>query len=91
MDARSTLTRKARELYWMKELRTVFPYGINNRIGNEPKGAEMDINVGTRFWVLTRKNRCIRHRILHNDISKIKPKDFVNEVKNMLETNITKN
>ena len=40
MDARSTLAKKARELYWMKELRTVFPYGINNRIGNEPKGAE---------------------------------------------------
>ena len=30
-DPKVVKLRKLRELYWMKELRTVFPYGLNDR------------------------------------------------------------
>ena len=32
MDATSKHVRKARERYWMMELRTVYPYGLNDRV-----------------------------------------------------------
>ena len=46
--------------------------------------------MGTKFNILSRTNRINRWRILHNGISKIKSKNIVNKVKNMLETKITK-
>ena len=41
--------RIARETYWMHELRTVFPYGLNERIGNELKTDNKHINVAAKF------------------------------------------
>ena len=55
MDTSSTSARKAREVYWIKELRTVFPKELNDRIGDEPKAVETDINVSIKFSVLTNK------------------------------------
>ena len=46
--------------------------------------------MGTKFNILSRTNRTNRWRILHNGISKIKSKNIVNKVKNMLETKIIK-
>ena len=37
MDFAAKPLRKARETYWMHELRTIFPYGLNGRIGDEFK------------------------------------------------------
>ena len=37
MDFTAKPFRKARETYWMRELRTIFPYGLNDRIGDEFK------------------------------------------------------
>lgn len=47
--------RKARKVYWVKELRPVFPYGLNDRIGDESKTAKTYVNVGTKLRVLPRK------------------------------------
>ena len=35
MDFAAKPLRKAREAYWMHESRTIFPYGLNDRIGDE--------------------------------------------------------
>ena len=35
MDFAAKPIRKARETYWMHELRTIFPYGLNDGIGDE--------------------------------------------------------
>ena len=32
--------RKKRELHWMKTLRTVYPYGLNDRLGDEYKSED---------------------------------------------------
>ena len=37
MDFAAKPFRKARETYWMHELRTIFPYGLNDKIGDEFK------------------------------------------------------
>ena len=42
MDLTVKLLRKACELYWMLKLRTVFPYGINDRVGDEYKNENSD-------------------------------------------------
>lgn len=49
--------RKARKVYWVKELRPVFPYGLNDRIGDESKTAKTYVNVGTKLRVLPRKKK----------------------------------
>ena len=46
--------------------------------------------VVTKFRILPRKHRRNNCGISQNGIFKIKPRDFINKVKNMLETNITK-
>ena len=72
--------RKARKVYWVKELRPVFPYGLNDRIGDESKTAKTYVNVGTKLRVLPRKKRRNRRGVLHNGISKIKTKDVINKM-----------
>ena len=51
---------KATETYWIHELRTIFPYGLNdrilNRIGYEFKTDSKHINVEAKFSSLPRKH-----------------------------------
>lgn len=87
MDANYPSSRIAREVYWMKELLTVFRCGVMTEKGinvNQFKRILMLV-LYLRFYL--QKNRHIRHI---KGISKIKPRDFINEAKNMLETNIRK-
>ena len=54
MDLTVKPLRKARELYWMLKLRTVFPYGLNDRVGDEYKNENSDKQIGTKFKPLER-------------------------------------
>ena len=49
MDFAAKPLQKARETYWMHELRTIFPYGLNDRIGDEFKTDSKHINVAAKF------------------------------------------
>ena len=49
MDFAAKPLRKARETYWMHELRTIFPYSLNDRIGDEFKTDNKHINVAAKF------------------------------------------
>ena len=57
MDFAAKSLQKARETYWMHELRTIFPYGLNDR-GDEFKTDNKHINVAAKFSSLSRKYRC---------------------------------
>ena len=48
MDFEAKPIRKARETYWMQELRTIFPYGLNDRIEDEFKTDNKYINVDAK-------------------------------------------
>ena len=63
LDATSTTLRKQRELHWMLKLRTVFPYGLNDRIGDEFKTQEAQFAIATRFPALKRTKPRIAHGI----------------------------
>ena len=43
------------ETYWMHELRTIFPHGLNDRIGGEFKTDNEHIYVAAKFSSLPRK------------------------------------
>ena len=66
MDFAAKLLRKARETYWMHELQTNFPYGLNGRIGDKFKTENKHINVAAKFSSLSRKyihaNRSKNHK-----------------------------
>ena len=47
-DVTSKPVRKASERYWMMELRTVYSYGLNDRVGDEYKTANTHINVANK-------------------------------------------
>ena len=49
MDLAAKPLRKARETYWMHKLRTIFPYGLNDRIEDEFKTDNKHINVALNF------------------------------------------
>ena len=89
MDAKATPARKARELYWMHELRTIFPYGLNDRIGDEPKTPDTHVNVARRFRPLPRKHKRINRGKSHKGFNSMKPKDFVDKFKIALISDIS--
>ena len=56
VDFSAKSIRTARETYWMHELRTVFPYGLNDRIWDEFKADNKHINVAAKFSSFPRKH-----------------------------------
>ena len=61
MEFSTKLLQKARETYWMDELWTIFPYGLNDRIGDEFKTDTKHINVAAKFSCLPRKYSCANY------------------------------
>ena len=55
MDSAAKPHRKVRETYWMHELRTIFPYGLNDRIGDAFNNDNKHIHVAAKFSSFTRK------------------------------------
>ena len=49
MDFAAKPPPKARETYRMHELRAIFPYRLNDRIGDEIKTDNKHINVAAKF------------------------------------------
>ena len=54
LDASKTQERKAKEKEWMLKLRTVYPYGLYDRIGDEFKDDHCHVQVGNKFPALSR-------------------------------------
>ena len=86
MDVASKPVRKARERYWMMELRTVYPYGLNDRVGD--KTANTHINVANKFPSLARKYIRANRGTLHKGISKLLPNEFISDLSDILESSI---
>ena len=54
LDTQVTSLRKARETHWMLKLRTVYPYGLNDRIGDEHRNTTGVSMIASRFPSLKR-------------------------------------
>ena len=88
MDFAAKPIRKAREIYWMHELRTILPYGLNDRMGDEFKTDNKQINVAVKFSSLPRKHICANRWKNHKGVPLLLPKQFLNDLNHMLNTSI---
>ena len=52
----------------MLELRTIFPYGLNDRIGGEFRTDNKHINVAAKFSSLPRKHSCANRGENHEGV-----------------------
>ena len=80
--------RKARETYCMHELRTIFPYGLNDRIGDEFKTDNKHINVDAKFSSLPRKHILANRGKNHKGVPLLLPQQFLNDLNHTLNNNI---
>ena len=88
MDKSVTPFRKSREVFWMHELRTVFPYGLNDRVGDEYKTNNTHINVANRFSALPRKHIRV-NRGVRKGTPRMLPNVFIQDLMQKLTTNIS--
>ena len=88
MDITSKSIRKVRELYWMMELRTVYPYGLNDRMGDEYKTENTHVNVANKFPSLPMKFIRVNRGTLHKGTSKLLPNEFMSDLSRLLETSV---
>ena len=76
MDLTVTPLRKAGEFYWILKLRTVFPYGLNDRVGDEYKNVNSDKQIGTKFKPLERNFDRIGRSKSKGSSMKLTPETF---------------
>ena len=62
LDPSMTTIRRKKETQWMLKLRTVFPYGLNDRVGNEYMTDRGNSIISTQFPSLKRHNNHFRVR-----------------------------
>ena len=82
VDPADRLKRLDREDYWIKTLRTIYPYGLNERVRNSQK----DIPVGSLFPSIPRsRQRVVRSRRgrNHHDVN-MSTQDFFDTLENMI-------
>ena len=85
IDPSCTSFRKQRERFWMLKLRTVYPYGLNDRVGDEYKTADTHIAVGSKFPNLGRKHARLKRGVLRKGTNNLTPNKFVTDFKNHLD------
>ena len=81
MDASITSLRKQIERFWMLKLRTVYPYGLNDRIGDEFIRDNTHILVGTKFPPLPRSHKRTSRGTAHKSNNHTSPNSFLNKFK----------
>ena len=89
LDASITQIRKAKEKEWMLKLRTVYPYGLNDRIGDEFKDDNCHMQVGNKFPALSRSfNRLGRGASRYGQYTGITGARFATELKRVLDVDL---
>ena len=73
MDFAAKQRRKARETYWMHELRTIFWHDLNDKIRDEFKTDNKHINVAAKFSYLPRKHSCANRGKNHKGVPRLLP------------------
>ena len=87
LDPNVTAIRKSAELKWILKLRTVFPYGLNDRIGDEYKNDYSHNLVGNKFPSLKRSKKRLVRGTLHKGTND-SPFKFISDFKETLNNTI---
>ena len=88
MDFSAKADRKKREKYWMLTLRTVFPYGLNDRIGDEFKTGNTSTAIGKKFPPLSRNFSRVGRGSSRKGTPDLQPQSFCSEFSSMLDNDI---
>ena len=88
LDPTKTALRKGRELHWMLKLRTVFPYGLNDRIGDEYKTDQFQHAIASRFPPLKRSHPRIKRGISRKGHNTVTHTVFLKKLNNLLQNNL---
>ena len=90
VDPVMTEIRKAREDEWIKKLRTIYPYGLNESASDkETDSSVLQPAVGKLYPPLPRSNRIARSRDNHNSrVSNISSDEFFETLDNLIRNDI---
>ena len=88
MDASITSLRKRKEREWMLKMRTVFPYGLNDRIADDFVKEDTHVMVGAKFPPLPRKNERISRGLVHKFNTSPSPNEFITKFKHHLHNKL---
>ena len=88
IDATQTAFRKQRELHWMLKLRTVYPYGLNDRIGDEYSTQEAKFAIATRFPALRRTRPRIARGTARKGHNILTPTKFLRDLDNLFSKSL---
>ena len=92
IDPKITSKRRKREDFWMKTLRTVYPYGLNDRVGDDFMRDQASDRIGLKFPPLKRcfdrgarrLNRIGNNTFTHETFLKDLKEMLINDIKNAL-------
>ena len=79
---------KDKETYWMHELRTIFPYSLNDRIGDEFKTDNKHINAAAKFSSWPRKHSRANRGKNHKGVPFLLAQQFLNDLNHILNISI---
>ena len=90
IDAKSSCARKQREKYWILKLRTVYPYGLNDRLGDEYKTTQNHSCVGKQFFPLERYHQRLSRGKVRVSPDGLNVQTFLTEFKELLNSNLSR-
>ena len=90
LDPEMTKLRKSREDDWMKRLRTIYPYGLNEKASDkETDSSTVQSAIGKMFPPLPRSSRSIRSRENRNNhISNLSCIEFFEKLDDLIQHDI---
>ena len=88
VDVKQTSSRRKREDYWIKTLRTVFPYGLNDRVGDDFMRDQANVRIGLKFPSLKRTFDRVSRRNSRKGSKGMTHKTFLNKLEEILKSNL---
>ena len=88
IDASMTSYRKKREDYWIKLLRTAFPYGLNDRLSDDYMKDQDTSMIGLRFPPLKRSYQRVSRGVNRKGITRLNHIKFLSTLEVMLLENL---
>jgi len=83
---RPTKQRKLREAFWIRELRTVYPYGLNDRCNGQDWFNRNDDDIASTIFNKTKIVRKKRsNKKIHNFSKNWNYEDFLRKVKHLYD------
>ena len=88
MDVKVSSHRKQREDFWIKTIRTAYPYGLNDRLSNDYMKDQNNDRIGSKFYPLKRVFSRVGRGINRKGKNLVEPDSFLQQLNSYLHNNI---